>query len=152
MPAERLPMRRIKEIMRLKWDCRLLARHVSRSLRVARSTLGEYSRRARAAGLSWPLPEELDKETSERPLPDWAEVHQELRHKGLTLFLLWGEYKSRCPEGVHYSRFCELYRQWARGLELSMRQEHKAGEKMFVDYCGESVEVFDREPEARSQA
>jgi len=121
--------------------------------------VGEYLRRARTAGLSWPLPEELDEETLERklfpalpyipalerPLPNWAEVHQELRHKGVTLLLLWAEYKSRYPEGVHYSRFCELYRRWARGLELSMRQEHKAGEKMFVDYCGESVEVFDRE-------
>ncbi len=159
MPAERLPMRRIKEIMRLSWGCGISARQVSRSLKVARSTVGEYLRRARTAGLSWPLPEELDEETLERklfpalpyipalerPLPNWAEVHQELRHKGVTLLLLWAEYKSRYPEGVHYSRFCELYRRWARGLELSMRQEHKAGEKMFVDYCGESVEVFDRE-------
>jgi transposase len=128
-------------------------------LKVARSTVAEYLRRARAAGLSWPLPEELDEAAlerklfpalpyipaSERPLPNWAELHQELRHKGVTLFLLWAEYKARYPEGVQYSRFCELYRRWSRGLELSMRQEHKAGEKMFVDYCGESVSVVDRE-------
>ena len=110
--------------------------------------MAEYLRRAGAAGLSWPLPEELDEEAlerklfpalpyipvSERPLPNWAKVHQELRHKGVTLFLFWGEYKSRYPEGLQYSRFCELYRRWSRGLELSMRQEHKAGEKMFADY------------------
>jgi len=63
----------------------------------------------------------------------------------MILFLLWGDYKSRYPEGVQYSRFCELYRRWARCLELSMRQEHKAGEKMFVDYCGQTVSVVNKE-------
>jgi len=159
MPAERLPMQRIKEIIRLSWGCGLSARQVSRSLKVARSTVAEYLRRAGAAGLSWPLPKELDEKAlerklfpalpyipaSERPVPNWAEVHQELRHKGVTLFLLWAEYKSRYPEGVQYSQFCELYRRWSKGLELSMRQEHKAGEKMFVDYCGQTVLVVDRE-------
>jgi transposase len=83
--------------------------------------------------------------TSQRPLPDWVEVHQELRRKGVTLFLLWQEYKARWPEGFQYSRFCDLYRLWAKKLDLSMRQEHKAGEKMFVDYCGQTVSVVDRE-------
>jgi len=78
-----------------------------------------------------------------RPLPDWAETHLELRKKGLTLFLLWEEYKARFPEGYHYSRFCDLYRDWAKKLDLSMRQEHRAGEKMFVDYAGLTVPVYD---------
>jgi len=82
---------------------------------------------------------------SQRPLPDWVEVHQEIRRKGNTLFLLWQEYKALSPEGFQYSRFCDLYRVWAKKLDLSMRQEHKAGEKMFVDYCGQIVPVVDRE-------
>jgi len=158
MPAERLLMRKIREILRLRWECRLSARQIARSLKVARSTVAEYVRRAREAGLSWPLPEELDETAieqklfpplpfipaQERPIPDWGEVHGELRRKGVTLFLLWQEYKARSPQGFQYSRFCGLYRQWAKKLDLSMRQEHKAGEKMFVDYCGQTVPVVDR--------
>lgn len=166
MPAERLPMRKIKEILRLRWGCGLSARQIARSLGIARSTVAEYLRRVAEAGLAWPLPEELD-ETAierllfpplplipfcERPLPEWVEVHQELRRKGTTLFLLWQEYKARYPEGFQYSRFCELYRGWAGKLSLSMRQEHKAGEKMFVDYCGQTVAVVDRESGKERQA
>jgi len=166
MPAERLHMRKIREILRLRWGCGLSARQIARSLSVARSTVAEYLRRAGEAGLSWPLPEELD-ETAierklyprlpsisglERPLPDWEEVHRELRRKGVTLSLLWQEYKAQCPEGFQYSRFCGLYRQWAKKLDLSMRQEHKAGEKMFVDYCGQTVPVVDRESGRRREA
>lgn len=159
MPTERLPMKKIKDILRLKWECGLSARQIARSQKVARSTVAEYLRRATAAGLSWPLPDELDETDVERllfpflpmivgkdrALPDWLETHKELRHKGVTLFLLWQEYKARRPEGYHYSRFCELYRLWAEKLDLSMRQDHKAGEKMFVDYCGQTVPVVDRE-------
>jgi transposase len=158
MPAERLLMRKIREILRLKWGCGLSARQIARSLKIARSTVAEYVRRAEEAGLSWPLPEELD-ETAierllfppqpfipayERPYPDWVNIHKELRHKGVTLFLLWQEYKAIYPEGFQYSRFCELYRLWTGKLALSMRQEHKAGEKMFVDYCGQTVPVVDK--------
>ena len=158
MPAERLPMRKIQEILRLKWGCGLSARQIARSLKIARSTVAEYLRRAEVAGFAWPLPEELD-ETAierllfppqpfipvyERPLPDWVKTHKELRHKGVTLFLLWQEYKAVYPEGFQYSRFCELYRLWTGKLALSMRQDHKAGEKMFVDYCGQTVPVKDK--------
>ena len=159
MPAERLPMKKIKDILRLKWECGLSTRQIARSQKVARSTVAEYLRRATAAGLSWPLPDELDETDVERllfpflpmivgkdrALPDWLETHKELRHKGVTLFLLWQEYKAHRPEGYQYSRFCELYRLWAEKLDLSMRQDHKAGEKMFVDYCGQTVPVVDRE-------
>jgi len=152
-------MRKIREILRLRWGCGLSARQIARSLKIARSSVAEYLRRATAAGLSWPLPEELDETAielllfpplplipaSQRPLPDWVEVHEELRRKGVTLFLLWQEYKALWPGGFQYSRFCDLYRLWAQKLDLSMRQEHKAGEKMFVDYCGQTVAVVDRE-------
>lgn len=158
MPAERLSMRKVKEILRLKWGCGLSARRIAQSCGIARSTVAEYVRRAGEAGLRWPLPEELSERDIERllfppissipgrmrPVPDWVEVHQELRRKGVTLFLLWQEYKARSPEGFQYSRFCELYRIWTRTLNLSMRQTHTAGEKMFVDYCGQTVPVIDR--------
>jgi transposase len=80
-----------------------------------------------------------------RPLPEWPHVHRELRRKGVTLALLWQEYKVEQPEGLQYSRFCERYRAWAKRLDLVMRQEHRAGEKLFVDYAGHTVGVVERE-------
>lgn len=158
MPAERLPMRKIKEILRLKWEGGLSARQIARSLKIARSTVADYIRRAEEAGLGWPLPDDLDEmaierllfspktlvPVYERPLPEWIQIYKEMRHKGVTLFLLWQEYKAVYPEGFQYSRFCELYRLWTGKLALSMRQDHKAGEKMFVDYCGQTVLVKDK--------
>jgi transposase len=151
-------MRKIKEIFRLKWDCGLSNNKIARSCNIARSTVAEYFRRAQAAGISWPLPEGMDEgrlerllfppppslASSERPLPEWAEVHRELRRKDMTLSLLWQEYQESCTGGYQYSRFCDLYRRWAGRLDLSMRQEHKAGEKTFVDYAGPTVPVNDR--------
>ena len=154
MPAERLTMRKIREILRMN-ALGLSARQIGHSLQVARSSVGEYLKRA-AAGLSWPLPEDLDETAIERklfptgprleiprPLPDWIDVHTEMRKRGVTLALLWEEYKDRNPDGYHYSRFCDRYREWAKKLDLSMRQEHRAGEKMFVDYAGATVPVYD---------
>jgi transposase len=80
-----------------------------------------------------------------RPLPDWAEVHRELKRKGVTLALLWHEYKGAQPEGLQYSQFCERYRRWAKHIDVVMRQTHRAGEKLFVDYAGHTVAVIDRE-------
>lgn len=151
-------MRKIKEILRLKWDCGFKDRKIARSCGIARSTVGEYIRRAQSAGLSWPLPEELtesgieqllfppppDIATADRPLPSWADVHHELRRKkNVTLALLWEEYKEQNPQGYQYSRYCDLYRVWSGRLHLWMRQEHKAGEKTFVDYCGQTVPITD---------
>ncbi len=109
------------------------------------------------AGLSWPLPEAWDDRQLEaqlfptlpkaardaRPLPDWAEVHRELARKGVTLLLLWEEYKADYPDGLQYSQFCDRYRAWAGKLDLVMRQHHRAGEKLFVDYAGQTVPVVD---------
>jgi transposase len=119
--------------------------------------VAEYLRRVKAAGLSWPLPEDLDDEALEsrlfatthqtpaltRPLPDWAMVHQELKRKGVTLTLLWQEYKAVTSDGLQYSSFCEAYRKWAKTLDLVMRQSHRAGETLFVDYAGQTVPVVD---------
>lgn len=151
-------MRKIREVLRLRFEAGLSARRVAESLQVARSTVGEYERRFAAAGLAWPLPASLSDTELERrlfppppavpadsrPLPDWAEVHQELRRPGVTLMLLWEEYRAAHPQGFAYSWFCEHYRAWAGKLDVVMRQTHRAGEKLFVDYAGQTVDVLDR--------
>jgi transposase len=151
-------MRTIKEVLRLKWSCGLGSRAIAKSCHVAKSTVDEYVSRAERAGLSWPLPDELDEAalnrllypptiTPEAPrlqsLPEWATVHQELARKNVTLMLLWHEYKENHPDGYQYSQFCERYRVYAKKLDLSMRQVHRAGEKLFVDYCGHTIPFID---------
>ena len=155
MPAQRLAMRQVREVLRLKWGGGLSDRKSARSLSVSRPTVAEYVRRAQAAGLSWPLPETLDEGTLERLLfpaapaqraraplvPDWSEVHRELKHTGVTLFLLWQEYKAATPEGCQYSWCCQGYRAGVSTRDLGMRQPHRAGAKLFVDYAGQSIPV-----------
>jgi transposase len=150
-------MRKIKEVLRLKFDNQLSKRQIAQSCSIAHSTVSEYLRRFRQASLNWPLPEEIDDNQLEqllfprpqigsphrRPQPDWSYIHQQLRRKGVTLMLLWQEYKELYPNGYQTSQFCHLYRQWAKQLDPVMRQEHRAGEKMFVDYAGMTVAVFD---------
>jgi len=157
MPRERLSMRKIKEVLRLRWEAGLSQREIGISCRLGRSTVRDYLLRAEAAGLSWPLPEEMDEEQLEqllfppppdavrhRPLPDWATLHQELRRKGMTLGLLWQEYRAAHPDGYGYSQFCARYHQWANALEPVLRQHYVAGEKLLVDYAGQTVPVVDR--------
>jgi len=158
MAARRLSVRKIKEALRLRAQG-LSDREIARSLRVPRTTVRRYRVRAEEAGLSWPLPEELTDSDLElrlfppppvpgthlRPDPDWKHVHAELRRAGVTLQLLWVEYKLAHPEGYQYSRFCELYREWRGSLDPVLRQEHRAGEKAFVDYAGQTMPVVDRE-------
>jgi len=157
MPAERLTMRKIREVFRLKFDCEISNRKIAKSCNIARSTVGEYLFRFQQAALSWPLPQQIDDVELEqllyppppapfaslRPLPDFGYIHGELRKKGVTLNLLWQEYKEQNPHGYQYSQFCHLYRQWAAKVDPVMRQEHLAGEKMFVDYAGQTVPVYD---------
>ena len=157
MPAQRISMRKIREILRLVHEGRLSLRQVATCLSLSRDTINKTLTRARAAGLSWPLPEGLDEARleallypprealpkGERPVPDWQVIYHELKRKGVTLQLLWEEYKLRHPDGYQYSRFSELYRNWRRGIDVVMRQEHRAGEKLFVDYAGQTVEVAD---------
>jgi transposase len=166
MPAERLSMRKTREVLRLKWALGLTARQVAGSVGMARSTVGEYLHRAEAAGLTWQKVETLsDAELEEklfppppkcapgeRPLPDWALVKHELRGKHVTLYLLWEEYRLAHPGGYGYSRFCDLYRAWKKKLDLVMRQDHKAGEKLFVDYAGDTVHVVSEETGELSEA
>lgn len=147
MPAQRLAMRHVTDVLRLQWDQGLSDRKIAQSLGISRPTVAEYVRRAQAAGLAWPFSATLDETAVERwlfpphpaspipprPEPDWATVHHELQRKGVTVFLLWQEYKSTTPEGLQYSRFCQGYRAWTGKLDLVMRQSHRAGEKLCVD-------------------
>jgi transposase len=157
MPRERLSVRTIREVLRLRWEAGLSHRAIAASCRLGATTVRECLLRAQAAGLSWPLPEDLEEEALERllypppprgaarpPMPDWAATHQELRRKGVTLGLLWQEYKQACPEGYQYSQFCALYRHFESTLEPVLRQHYVAGEKLFVDYAGQTVPVVDR--------
>lgn len=151
-------MRMIREVLRLRFEAGLSARQIAASLKLARSTVGEYERRLAAAGLSWPLPEGLSEGELERRLfppppsvpratravPDWALIHQELRRPGVTLLLLWEEYRADNPQGFAYSWFCQHYGTWVGRLDVVMRQSHRAGEKVFVDYAGQTVEVIER--------
>ncbi len=155
MPRERLSMRKVREVLRLKWDQGLSHRAIGQSCGLGSGTVCEYIGRARAAGLSWPLPEELgDTELDRllfppvptldsRPVPDWPHIAAELRRKGVTLLLLWEEYRAQHPDGYGYSRFCDLYREHAEISDPRMRLTHKAGEKLFVDYCGHTMPVID---------
>ena len=159
MAAERLSMRKIIEVLRLA-AAGHSDRAIARSVGTAHSTVREYRRRAEVAGVSWPLPEEWTASELEarlfpapapsneaRPLPDWARVHEEMkarRRTGVTLQLLWMEYEEAWPDGLQYRQFCELYRRWKGGLDLVLRHAHRAGEKVFVDYAGQTVPVVDR--------
>ncbi len=148
-------MRRIKEVLRLHYESGLGLRKISRALSISHATVREYLRRAEESGVSWPLPDTVSDTqleqlifpplimmpSCERSLPDWVSLNKELKGKGVTLFLLWQEYKAVNPDGYQYSWFCEMYRAWSSKLDVSMRQTHKAGEKMFIDYAGQTLPI-----------
>jgi transposase len=156
MPRERLSMRKIRDVLR-PHARGLSKRRIADSLTIGRTAVGDYINRARRAGLEWPLPDDVSEVELERRLfppprivfphqrvlPDWPVLHRDLRRSGVTLSLLWEEYRAVHPQGYGYSRFCELYRAWKGKLDPTMRQVHVAGEKMFVDYAGATMEVID---------
>jgi transposase len=149
-------MRKLREVLRLKYERRMRHRAIARACGVGVGTVSEYVARARNAGLSWPLPADLDDGTLEARLfaspapkrervpPDVVRIHQELKRTGVTLHLLWQEYLETHPEGYRYSQFCEIYRRWAKKLKPSMRQVHRAGEKTFIDFSGKQPHIVDR--------
>jgi transposase len=148
-------MRNTHEVLRLKWEHQLSHRAIAASCGISPSTVSDYVQRAQAAGLTWPLPADLTEEALYQrlflpaagaagrtiPQPDWAQLHTELRRKGVTLRLLWVEYREVHPDGYSYSQFCEHYRQWAGHLQPAMRMSHAAGERLFVDYAGQTVPI-----------
>ena len=147
-------MRKIREVLRLKFEVGLSARQIAVSVQIGRVTVGDYLNRFAASGLAWPCSlsdSELEQQlfppppavpSEQRPLPDWSWVHAELRRPGVTLALLWQEYRLSQPKGFQYSWFCEHYRAWQGKLDVVMRQEHRVGEKLFVDYAGQTVPVM----------
>ena len=159
MANTRLSMRKIKDVLRLSHDVGLNTGQVALSLNISRSTVTNYQERAQRAGLSWPLPDDLTEEALEeklfpplvcveapaKALPDFDYIYRELKaHKkfNLTLDQLWREYREQHPDGYQYSQFCQLYRSYRGKLDYSMRQDHKGGEKLFVDY-GEGLSLVD---------
>src|SRR5213083_1803906 len=157
MPAERTTMRQVREVLRLKFVGGVPIREIARRIGVAASTVRVTLKRFQTAGLSWPLPEELTDAALEAKLfadagtkqghrrqvePDWTAIHRELKRKHVTLSILWDEYIERHSQGYRYSRFCELYRSWEAKLSVTMRQTHVGGDKLFVDYAGDTVPVI----------
>jgi transposase len=149
-------MRKTREILRLRWGERRTLREVAQSCGVGATTVHDVLARAKAAGLTWPLPDELDEAAlagrlypvptgrRDRPLPDFAAIYRELKRRGVTLELLWQAYREEHPErGYGYSCFCALYRRWRVQLDVVMRQERRAGEKLFVDWAGMGIEIVD---------
>jgi transposase len=151
-------MRKIREVLRLKLSVGRSCRQISKSCGIARSTAADYLNRAASAELFWPLPEDMDDAKLERmlypplpiiaaenrPIPAWPKVYKELKRKSVTLLLLWQEHKEDSPDGYQYSRFCQMYRDWLGTQNVVMRQDHKAGEKLFVDYAGQQVGIINR--------
>ena len=156
MPSKRSPMRKITEVLRLKFEAKLSHDKIARAAGVSKGAVNKYVSLAKAQGLSWPLPPDMDEAALEARLyppreastryaePDHAKLHTELKRKGVTLQLLWSEYVAEVGDRAYrYSQFCERYRQWAKRQKRSMRQVHRAGEKLFIDYCGPTVPVVD---------
>jgi transposase len=153
---ETLSMRKLSEVLRLSLEQKLSVRGIADSCRLARSTVSDYLLRAKAAGLSWPLPAGMGDErlnallfpvhedgSVSRPAPDMVYIRNELRGRHVTLQLLWDEYRSHTAEGYGYSQYCQLYRDWLGKQAISLRQEHRAGEKLFVDYAGDTIPIRD---------
>lgn len=165
MPNPGLAMHSIRELLRLKYEAQLTQRQIAHSLGLGLGSVSKYLRRARAAGLTWPLPGEWTEDDLARRLAlrpaapavgdgelDCAAIHQELQRKGVTRLLLWEEYAAQAARPLSYSRFCVRYREWKRRLKPTLRQTHVAGEKLFVDYCGQTVAVIDQETGEARQA
>ena len=156
MPAERLSMRKVREVLRLKHALGMSYRKIGEATGVGKTQAAEYVRRAEAAGIAWPVPDGIDDAELDRrlfpaagdgerarPAIDWPSIARELKRRGVTLALLWQEYLAEQPGGYSYTRFCELYGAWKQCISPTMRQTHLAGEKLFVDWAGDTIGVID---------
>ena len=166
MQTGRLNMRRIRDVLRLKFGQGLSERQIAASLGLGKGSVGGYVRRAQHSGLVWPLPEGLDDDCLElllflaspsvpdpdRPVPDWAKMDQELRRPGVTRMLLWEEYRAAHPDGFAYSWFCTHFVAWKgrvrppthrRSASGATRRSHVGGEKVLVDFAGDTIDVID---------
>ena len=151
----RVAGRRLREVLRLRLEGKQSTRAIGKSCGLSPSTVQEYLGRFAVAKVPWPLPPELDDDEAlsrrlfpqehhpraSRAEPDFAQMHLELRHKHVTKLLLWQEYREAQPEGYEYSQYCERYARWAASVAVTMRQTHIAGDKLFVDFSGDGLEV-----------
>ena len=156
MSRPHIAMRKIRDVLRLSIGEGLPLRQIGASLHIPATTAGDYVRRAKDAGLTWPLPDDLDDDSLEsmlfgspeptstqiRPMPDWAKIHLELRRPHVTRLLLWYEYKETFPNGIGYTQFCEHYRHFVSKVDVVMRQKHKAGERLYADFSGGKVPIY----------
>ena len=169
MPAERLSMRKVREVLRLRHVLGLSYREIADATGVGHTAAAEYVHRARVIGITWPVPDGVDdamldarlfghagRQPGKRPGIEsaigWAKAQTELKRRGVTLLLLWQEYREEHPDGYGYSRYCDLYCDWKKRVSPTMRQVHRAGEKLFVDWAGDTVPVFDATAGAVRQA
>ena len=155
MPNVRISMQDIRTLLRYYYAEQYSKREVARYLQLSPGTVRNYLQRAASAGLTWPLPEHLTDaaleallfpdldSTPDRPQPDWKEVHQQLARKGMTLERIWHAWIAHHPEGYSYGYFCACYKKWCRAKKVTMRLRHKAGDKLFVDFAGKTLEVID---------
>jgi len=157
MPAKRIPMHKIEQILRLRHDSNLSFEQIARACGLSKGVVAKYLKLAEQHQIGWPLPTGMDAAELQRRLlaqtkapvwfiePDYPTIHTELKRKGVTLQLLWQEYvEIHGDRGYRYTQFCEKYRQWRARQKRSMRQRHYAGEKMFIDYCGPTVGIIDQ--------
>jgi transposase len=166
MPQERLPVRKIRDVLRLHHQAELSNRAIARTCKVSNSTVGEYLARAEQAGLGWPLPDDLseaelqkrlfpEKEIATSPIrsvPNWEDLHRELAKRGVTLTLLWQEYREQHPDGYGFTQFRVHYQEWNRAHTNSMRLPHKGGEEMELDYAGMTLPITNPETGEITQA
>lgn len=168
MPTPRMSMRKLKEVLRLKWACGLTHRQISRAIGISVGAVSKFAAQASQAGLDWAVAEALSDDElaarlkpaqpaptpTRRIEPDYAVLHRELHRKGVTLQLLWEEYVAASPgqPTYRYTQFCQKYKDWAKSLKRSMRQQHRAGEKLFADFAGPTVPVLARDGGIEFQA
>jgi transposase len=156
MSAEGVSMYKIKDILRLYFEAKLSQHQIAASLQLSSGVVNKYLTLAKSAGIHWPLPDDISDQHLRALLkphrtkaarylePDCASIHQELKRKGVTLLLLWQEYESTHGKNAYrYAQFCLKYRKWQHRQKPSMRQVHRAGEKLFIDYCGPTVDIID---------
>jgi len=156
MSAKGISMHKIKDVLRLHFETKLSQHQIAASLQLSSGVINKYLALSRSANIQWPLPDEMDEEKLRSLLrphakkishfyePDYASIHQELKRKGVTLLLLWQEYEETHKKNAYrYAQFCAKYRDWLQRQKPSMRQVHRAGEKLFIDYCGPTIDIID---------
>jgi transposase len=154
MPGKRISMKKVHEILRLSMEEGWSQREISNSVHLGKTTVQRVLQKVGDSGLTWQQlkgmseiqlietvlypPRRLPSQTK-KPLPDWTQVRKQLLEKGVTLMLVWMDYKHDHPDGLQYSQFCSSYKAWLKSADLTLRHRHVAGDKLFVDFSGLKV-------------